>query len=203
MEAKATDQEALLSLARNGDTEAFCDLCRAWEGRLLRQALNLCHDSELAEDLAQDTFFEAWKGLARYNGGCQFFTWLCAILLNRHRNAIRRKRPFALSFWARDQEEEETMLQGEPDSACPPDEATAQSERAASMQKCVAALPEKYREVVFLRFYVDSSLDGIAAALGCPTGTVKSRLFKALEKLRTMSEVEREWKELAGTETDL
>lgn len=55
------------------------------------------------------------------------------------------------------------------------------------MRKCIASLPVKHQQVIFLRFYVDDSLEGIAVALGCSVGTVKSRLFHALDKLRGMN----------------
>jgi len=54
------------------------------------------------------------------------------------------------------------------------------------VRQCVQALPAKHQQVIYLRFYVDDSLEGIAAALGCPVGTVISRLFHALDKLRKM-----------------
>jgi RNA polymerase sigma factor (sigma-70 family) len=60
-------------------------------------------------------------------------------------------------------------------------------EQATLIWQCIETLPAKQQHVVYLRFYVDDSLDGIAAALGCSTGTVKSRLFNALDKLRTMN----------------
>jgi RNA polymerase sigma-70 factor (ECF subfamily) len=55
------------------------------------------------------------------------------------------------------------------------------------MRQCIQTLPAKHQQVIYLRFYVDGSLDGIAAALGCSVGTVKSRLFHALDKLRNIS----------------
>ena len=55
------------------------------------------------------------------------------------------------------------------------------------VQQCIQALPAKHQQVIHLRFYVDDSLEGIAAALGCSVGTVKSRLFHALDKLRGMN----------------
>src|SRR5712671_3450136 len=102
-EARTPD---LLEQSRSGDADAFCALCRSYELRLLRQAVSVCGNAAVAEELAQDTLVEAWKSLRRYNGRCQFFTWLCAILLNRYRNTIRQKRPMALSsFASRDQDE--------------------------------------------------------------------------------------------------
>ena len=92
----------MLAQALAGDAEAFGELCRAYETRLVRQAMTLCGDAVLAEELAQDTLVEAWKCLRRYNGRCQFFTWLCAILLNRYRNTVRQRRSRCCSpLWRR------------------------------------------------------------------------------------------------------
>jgi RNA polymerase sigma-70 factor (ECF subfamily) len=126
--------------------------------------------------------------LHRYNGRCQFFTWLCAILLNRHRNVLRenRLRP-AFPFGAEDQDESEQPTRKLSDQATLPDQAIEQREQALLVRQCVQALPAKQQQVIYLRFYVDDSLAGIAAALGCSVGTVKSRLFHALDKLRKMN----------------
>ena len=187
MEIEAPDTRNLLDLAQAGDAEAFGAICRVYETRLLRQAMTLCGDAILAEDLAQDTLVEAWKSLRRYNGRCQFFTWLCAILLNRYRNVIRgnRFRPTSPPG-GQDQEalEPQTNL---PDPAALPDQAIERREQALLVRQCVQSLPARHQQVIYLRFYVDDSLEGIAAALGCSVGTVKSRLFHALEKLRKMN----------------
>jgi len=188
------DTRSLLDEARAGDAEAFGELCRVHGTRLLRQAVVLCGNLTLAEDLAQDTLVEAWKCLHRYNGRCQFFTWLCAILLNRHRNTLRenRMRP-AATFGGRNQDELEKPGGDPADHAALPDRAVELREQAVLVQKCIRALPPKHQQVIHLRFYVDDSLEGIAAALGCAVGTVKSRLFHALEKLRKMNEFSSQW----------
>jgi RNA polymerase sigma-70 factor, ECF subfamily len=174
VQVESPDTRSLLEKARTGDGEAFGELCRDCEGRLLRQAMTLCGNEAMAEDLAQETLVEAWKSLRRYDGRCQFFTWVCAILLNRFRNVLRQKRPVSL--------EEPAWQEGDA-----PDQQLLHGEQAALVRKCIAALPPKHRQVIFLRFYVDDSLPEIAAALGCSVGTVKSRLFNALEKLRRMN----------------
>ncbi len=190
MEAPAADPPSLLALARQGNAEAFCELCRVHENRLVRQATALCGDATLAQDLAQDTLVEAWKCLRRYDGRCQFFTWLCAILLNRCRNSRRQKRPIAFSSLAEcDQHRVQGLLEDTADRGPGPDEMAAQAERAALLRECIEKLPPKHQEVIYLRFYVDHSLESIAAALGCSIGTVKSRLFYALDKLRMMDRV--------------
>ena len=188
LETDLPDMRSLLDEAAAGDAEAYCDVCRVYETRLLRQAIALCGDATLAEDLAQDTLVEAWQCLRRYHGRCQFFTWLCAILLNRYRNTIRSKRPVPLSSLTRhDRKEFQKSIDNLTDQDCSPDQAAQLREQAALVRNCIQALPPKHQQVIYLRFYVDDSLEGIAAALGCSVGTVKSRLFHALDKLRGMN----------------
>lgn len=173
--------------ARGGDADAFGEICRVHETRLLRQALSLCGNRPLAEDLAQDTLVEAWRCLRRYNGRCRFFTWLCAILLNRYRNAVRDRRKF--TFTAPMPEREDVVGTDDENLVDPgslPDQSAVAREHSALVWRCIRSLPPRHRQVVVLRFYVDDSLAGIATALGCSVGTVKSRLFHALEKLRKM-----------------
>jgi RNA polymerase sigma-70 factor (ECF subfamily) len=181
----------LLARAQRGEERAFGQLCQAFEPRLLRQAILLCGNDSLAEDLAQETLIEAWKCLDRFNGRCQFFTWLCAILHHRHRSALRRK--WLLSFLGLENPREwetQEMAQQPIDDEPWPDRAAESREQAALVRRCVQCLPPKQQQVVFLRFFVDDSLEGIAVALRCSVGTVKSRLFHALEKLRTMRDLQ-------------
>jgi RNA polymerase sigma-70 factor, ECF subfamily len=183
--SEASDTTRLLEQAKAGDPDAFCELCQAHEGRLFRQSLALCGNRSRAEELAEDTLVVAWESLHRYNGKCQFFTWLCAILFHRHRNALRRKDLLALPVPTNESEFTEDaarLVDGGP----LPDEIAQHRERDALVKACIGALPKKHQDVIYLRFYVDDSLEGIAAALRCSVGTVKSRLFHALEKLRRM-----------------
>ena len=187
VESAIPDSRSLLEQAQAGDIEAFGEVCRTYEKRLFRQAFALCGNAALAEDLAQDTLVEAWKSLRRYNGRCQFFTWLCAILLNRYRNSVREKRPLSFSSLAASADGD--FLRGVDQMANDdplPDQTASAREEAAWLRRCIETLPPKHQEIILLRFYVDDSLEGIAAALGCSLGTVKSRLFNALNKLRAM-----------------
>lgn len=181
-----------LRQAQAGDPEAFCELVREHEERLLRQAVLWCGDAALADDLAQDTLFTAWKQIARFDGRCRFFTWLCGILLNLARNASRKKRPLPVSSLSDDaREHTDRWLDGVVDPTESPEERLHREEREAAIRQCLDRLPGKHREIVYLRFFVDDSLEGIAAALDCPIGTVKSRLSNALEKLQQMPELHR------------
>jgi RNA polymerase sigma-70 factor (ECF subfamily) len=183
----SVEMPVLLAKARQGDTEAFGVVYQELEPRLLRQAILLCGDASFAEELVQETLVEAWKCLGRYHGGCQFFTWVCAILHNRYRNAIRRKRLlFLFGFDGADLNERTELLVQQPDQSASPDQAALQHEQADLVRRCVRSLPAKQQQVIYLRFFVDDSLERIALALHCSVGTVKSRLFHALEKLRRM-----------------
>lgn len=187
VESETPDTRSLLELARAGDAEAYGEVYRAYATRLLRQSMALCGNVALAEELAQDTLVEAWKYLRRYNGRCEFFTWLCAILLNRYRNSVRDNHLLPVStLGSREQDEFSNTVEQVADQGSLPDEAAESREQAALVRQCMESLPAKHQQVLYLRFYVDDSLEGIAAALGCSVGTVKSRLFHALDKLRGM-----------------
>ena len=188
VEIETPDTRSLLALAQAGDAEAYGEVYRTYATRLLRQAMALCGNAALAEELAQDTLVEAWKCLRRYRGRCEFFTWLCAILLNRYRNRVRdnRLRPVS-TLGSRERDEVTDAVEKLTDHGVLPDEAAQLREQSALVRKCIASLPAKHQQVIYLRFYVDDSLEGIAAALGCSVGTVKSRLFHALDKLRRMN----------------
>jgi RNA polymerase sigma-70 factor (ECF subfamily) len=179
-----------LSRAGDGDGEAFAGLCDRYQERLFRQAMALCGGADMAEDLAQETFIAAWRGLSKFRGQCQWFTWLCGILVRLHYRSFRKQRPAVLSSLAgADREEAGLLLEWAADSGVSPASLLELGEREALLRRCLARLPEKHRQVVYLRFYVDTSLHGIAEALGCSLGTVKSRLHHALQKLAAMPEL--------------
>ena len=135
--------------------------------------------------------------MRRYNGHCEFFTWLCAILLNRYRNSIRNNRLLPVSaLGSREQAEFTDAVEKLADRGSLPDDAAEVREQSALVWKCIQSLPAKHQRVIYLRFYVDDSLEGIAAALGCSVGTVKSRLFNALEKLRGMNALNAQFRNL-------
>lgn len=166
---------SLIPRALAGEREAFCGLAREHEKRLYRQALGLCRDAHLAEDLAQETLLEAWKSLARYNNACRFSTWLYSILLHRHQKSLRqRSRVLRLDDCA------------PPASAANPAETAARSDEAEKLRADIEALPEDAREVIRLRFFAGASLSEISIALDIPLGTAKSRLHYALIRLREM-----------------
>ena len=177
--AHEDEERELIRRAQAGEATAFEWLAQQHAAPLWRCALALGKDSHGAEDLAQETLVEAWRSLARFDGRCRFSTGLCSILRHRflkgrrHQNAARLSAPDALG-----------------QVACPvyaPEHSAEVSEDAQRVRRAVASLPEEHRLVVELRFFAGATLDEIATTLGCPLGTVKSRLHHALEKLRQMN----------------
>ncbi len=177
----------LLTRARAGESAAFCRLAAEHEARLLRQACGLTRDQNAAEDLVCETLVEAWRSLGRYHGTCRFSTWLFSILLHRHQKALRRarSRPIPLAALPSAEVDERRQAQENlPATGPSPAEETMRREAAGRLREAVASLPEKHQQVILLRFFEGASLPEIAAVLGCSVGTVKSRLYYALEKLR-------------------
>src|SRR3954447_9278098 len=126
----------LVEQARRGDEASFNALFRLYENRVVRQAILLCGDETSALDLAQDTMFEAWKSVARYNGECRFFTWMCSILIHCHRRAIRRQRPTPFSWlMGFDRERAEEVLGVTIDAVGTPADAAQDEERARSLRR--------------------------------------------------------------------
>ncbi len=170
------DQRALIDRAQAGEATAFERLAELYAGRLWRCALALCKDSHWSEDLVQETLVEAWRSLARFDGRCGFSSWLHGILRHRFLKGRRQQNAARLSI--------SDGLDQTPSLAYTPDRSAEMSEDALRIRQAVANLSEEHRLVVELRFFAGATLDEIAAALGCPLGTVKSRLHHSLKKLR-------------------
>jgi RNA polymerase sigma-70 factor, ECF subfamily len=180
LNAPTDDQCELIGRAQAGDTTAFQRLVECHAARLWRCALAMSKDTHWSEDLAQETLIEAWRSLARFDGRCQFSTWLYGILRHRFLKGRRNQAAARLST-------SNGVLDKVPCASHTPDHCAETSEDADRIRQAVDSLSEEHRLVVELRFFAAATLDEIAAALGCPLGTVKSRLHHGLEKLRRMN----------------
>ncbi len=177
------DPISLLAQAREGDLAAFSRLMEGEQTRLLAQALAFGADPHQAQDLVQETMIAAWKNLHRFDGSCRFFTWLYVILLRQHRRSVgwfSRRLPLATL--------EQQLAATRQAERIPEDHTPADGPDAGLLRAMLLALPTRHREVVRLRFYAQASEAEIARALNISTGTVKSRLHHALEKMRRMKE---------------
>lgn len=159
------DDALLVEQARRGSAAALAELFERYWPVAWRTAYALLADRAAADDAAQDGLQRAFASLARFERGRPFEPWLKRIVANRALDELRRerRRPAVEAGAPRIEPRE-------------PDEAPA-------VAAAVAALPEE-RRVVVLRYWLDLSVDEIAAELGLPRGTVGSRLSRALDDLR-------------------
>lgn len=142
--------------------------------RLFAAAFLLCHDDHGAEDLVFRTFARAIEKIALYRPTGDFFGWLYAILLNFWRMELRRKHLDIVYVGT----PEDLPAMG---ADLAPDDVRRVSDEA--LRQAVFALPPGIRDVVVMKYYREMSVEGIAATLAVPAGTVKSRLFTARKLL--------------------
>ena len=172
------DDGELVTRAQQGDVAAYEELVRMYQGIAFRTAYLLAGSRADAEEAAHDAFLKAFNALRRFRRGAPFRPWLLAIVANEARNRRRSAgRRHALALRAA-----EEVRPG--DAAPSPEAAVLDRERQDLVLAAVNRLSEEHRLVVACRYFLDLSEAEIAAVLGIRTGTVKSRLSRALERLR-------------------
>jgi RNA polymerase sigma factor (sigma-70 family) len=172
------DETKLVARAKAGDDDAFTRLVRAHEVLALRVAESFAGDASAAEDATQEAFIKAFRALDRFRSGAPFRPWLLAIVANEARSR-RRAENRHLARAAR--------LAAEAAGFTPVPSAEASLVGAESRGSVIAALknlPRGHRDVVVCRFYLGLSEEETAAALQICAGTAKSRLSRALSRLR-------------------
>ena len=165
----AADDLADVDRVLAGDPSAFEGLVRRWQGPLVNLAFRFCRDRGRAEDLAQEAFLKAYRGLARWRREGRFSTWLFALATNHYRSAIRQIPPAPFPFDAID---------------APDTRDDADDERDRAIRRAVDTLPAKYREALILYYFEEMDVAAAAARLGVPEGTLKARLARARDLLR-------------------
>ncbi len=172
-----SDRE-LMDLARRGDVAAYEELVRRYEDVAYRTAFLVCGDADDARDAAQEGFVRAWRALPRFREGAEPRPWILRIVANAARNRRRgSSRHAALGLRLA-----EDPLSG--GAAPSPEGAVLADERRAGLLAAIGRLSPDDRLVIGLRWFVDLDEASIAAALDVPRGTVKSRLSRAMSRLR-------------------
>jgi RNA polymerase sigma-70 factor (ECF subfamily) len=174
-EAAAEPQIDMLARAASGDQDAFAALVQQHQRMVFSIGWNFFSDRSVAEDLAQDVFVQLFQSLASIESESHLLFWLRQVTARKcidHHRWRSRRRHVSLDDWHE---------QGESDDR--PD-----SLALGRLRGLVGGLPEKFRAVVVLRYQEDMTPDEIAATLGWPLNTVKSRLFRALKTLRERME---------------
>jgi RNA polymerase sigma factor (sigma-70 family) len=178
------DEEELVERAKRGDLHAWETLVRRYQGIAFRTAYLLSGSASDAEEAAQDGFVKAYRALGRFRRGAPLRPWLLRIVANEARNRRRAAgRRDALAVRA--------AAQDRPGDAVPsPEAALLSREEHERLLAAVERLSEDHRDAIACRFFLDLSEDETAAALNVRRGTVKSRLSRALERLREELEAE-------------
>ena len=174
---RAIDDAEALARARGGDLDAYGVLVARYTLRAHRAAF-LLGAGEDADDVVQEAFVKAFRHLSRFRVGEPFGPWLLRIVTNETRNLTRsRRRRAALALRWSTAESGDTAADG------PADEVLA-AERRARLVAAVNALPDRERQVLVCRYFLDLSEAETAQVLEWPLGSVKSRTSRALNRLR-------------------
>lgn len=181
---RSIDDQETLERFRSGDRDAFGDLVGRYQDRLYRCLIRIAGDHHDAEDLLQDVFVKAFRGLGAFHGDSQLFTWLYRIAVNTALSRRRRGRGRA-PVLSLDQTREEG---GSPtDPADPvrgaPEQAVA-AEEVEQVRRAIDSLDDDHRTVIVLKDMEGLPYDEIAEIVGCPRGTVKSRIHRARMAIR-------------------
>jgi RNA polymerase sigma-70 factor (ECF subfamily) len=168
------DDENLVERASGGDDQAFAELVRRHQGKVRGLLLRLSANPTLADDLAQEVFLRAYRGLVGFEGRSRFSTWLYRIAYNVFLNHRTRGKELA------------ALPQGFESRAAAPEGELSPSrfDMRRDLAAAIARLPERYRAVVTLYYIEDVSYPEIAEVLDLPLGTVKTHLHRAKKQLR-------------------
>lgn len=157
-----------------GEVQAFEGIVRRWQGPLVNMAWRYCHDRGRAEEMAQEAFLRAWRGLASWRRESSFSTWLFALAANVFRSELQRFRAIDLPL-------EEAA---EPAGSATQHEGLARKQSDEAVRRAVLALPHRYREPVVLYYFDEMDVAAAARTMNLPEGTVKARLARGRELLR-------------------
>ncbi len=184
----ATDSDALLvQRAVTGDQAAFELLVIKYQRRIQRLIGRMVRDVDLVEDIAQETFIRAYRALHQFRGDAQFYTWLYRIAVNTAKKfLLELKRDLTVSeaaFKLNDDGDETYTARNEPISDETPESALAAKEIGSAVNAALESLPDDLKQALTLRELEGLSYEDIAEAMGCPIGTVRSRIFRAREAI--------------------
>lgn len=164
---------------------AFEELLQRHLRRIYRVAVRLAGNHDDAEDLAQEAIVEAFRAFDRYQPGTYFDRWLYRIMTRTHIDRVRRRqrRP-EISLDAPVNHEGDPLMTLVGDSRDDPQHQMELTDLDGTIQAALDALPEEFRTAIILADIEGLSYDEVAAAAGCPVGTVRSRLHRARDMLR-------------------
>jgi RNA polymerase sigma-70 factor (ECF subfamily) len=190
MSADASDL-SLVRRVQRGDKGAFDALVLKYQHKLVKLVMRYVRNPAEAEDIAQEAFIKAYRALPQFRGDSAFYTWLYRIAINTAKNAVvsRERSPVEYDL-DRNNNDESYDMQGRMKDSETPEGLVLTDEIRSTVNAAIDALPEDLRTAIVLRELEGLSYEEIAAAMDCPVGTVRSRIFRAREAIdRRLREV--------------
>jgi RNA polymerase sigma-70 factor (ECF subfamily) len=183
MTEREKDQN-LVQRVQRGDKVAFEMLFTKYQRRVSRLVARFVRSEAEVEDIVQESFIKAYRALASFRGDSAFYTWLYRIAVNTAKNHLvsASKRPISLSQFEKNDDDDfqEDIFMSD---AATPESELITKQIAETVNKSMNELPADLREAIMLREIEGMSYEDIADAMGCPIGTVRSRIFRAREAI--------------------
>jgi RNA polymerase sigma-70 factor, ECF subfamily len=184
---QATSDEVLIGRIASGDRLAMQVLFARHHVRVFRFVLRLVRDESRAEDLISEVFLDVWRQAGKFEGRSAVSTWLLAIARFKALSALRRRT---------DAELDEETAEAIEDTSDDPEVALEKKDKSAVIRKCLVHLSAEHREIIDLVYYHEKSVEEVAAIVGIPENTVKTRMFYARKRLADLLKaagIERGW----------
>jgi RNA polymerase sigma-70 factor (ECF subfamily) len=181
-------ERRLIEACQHGDREAFRQLFESYKDRVWTIALHFTGDEAAARDITQQVFLKLFTAIGQFRHDANFSTWLYRLVVNSCMDERRRQRRFlSLDFFRagddRDEEGVEMEIEDLNQSQRPQEEMFSRLEISEAVKAAVAELKPKLRIAILLKYFEELSYEEMAAALGCSTGTVASRLNRGHKAL--------------------
>jgi RNA polymerase sigma-70 factor (ECF subfamily) len=178
-------ENRLIQRARTGDATAFRELVESCQQSVFQMALELTGDWDDADELSQQVFIKAYHALPRFRGEAKLLSWLYRILMNTYIDHTRRTRAAGWSSRTSDAEGTTQPDMTATNEAADDPEATAAARQIQDhINDALQTLAPQQRSVFIMRHYHDLPLKEIASILGISVGTVKSQLFRAIQRMQ-------------------
>lgn len=174
----------LVSQVQKGDKRAFDLLVIKYQRRIMRLLARMISDPAEVEDVAQETFIKAYRALPQFRGDSNFYTWLYRIAINSARNwqAASGRRPLLAHEYENEEGETFSSLDTLTDINTP-ESMMVSRQVADTVNAAINQLAPELRTAIVLREIEGLSYEEIAETMGCPIGTVRSRIFRARETI--------------------
>ncbi len=175
---------SLVQRVQRGDKVAFEMLFTKYQRRVSRLVSRFVRSDAEVEDIVQESFIKAYRALGSFRGDSAFYTWLYRIAVNTAKNYLvaASKRPISLTQFEKNDDDDFEEDHFMSDAATPESELITK-QIAETVNKTMDELPADLREAIMLREIEGMSYEDIADSMGCPIGTVRSRIFRAREAI--------------------